>query len=766
MRRILRRCLIIGVLLGGAFFLLPVVSFDSPHSSLIMDSAGEVLGATVAADEQWRFSGTGSVPERYAIAVCHYEDRRFHSHPGVDPIAVVRAIGLNVRRGRVVSGASTITMQVVRLSRGNPPRTLAEKGWEALLALRLEAARSKAEILALYADNAPFGGNTVGLGAAAYRYFGRSPADLTWAEAATLAVLPNSPGLIHPGRNRDRLRAKRDTLLDSLAIEGVVSEAELRSAKAESLPEVLQDVPHDAPHLLAHAAGTRIDTTLDGDLQRRAAAVLERHRQVNVGLGVHNGAAVIVELETGYTVAYIGNVALSHSPGSHVDVVTAPRSTGSLLKPFLYAAMLGEGQLLPRQLVTDVPSRFGAFTPANFDHKFAGALPAASALARSRNVPAVTMLRDYGVERFTVLLRRLGMTTLVRNADQYGLSLIIGGGEGSLWEMVGLYRDLALTVTHADGTLPPAMRWRRGPPGEERRATLDSGAAWLTLQALVEVNRPGVESEWRHFRGAEAVAWKTGTSQGFRDAWAIGVTPTHAIGVWIGNADGEGRPQLTGFTLAAPVLFDLFDLVSSRGAFKPPVGALVPVRVCAHSGALAGPDCADTAIEEVPRAGQRGPSCTSCKVIHCDAGCAHRVTSECSDIAAMETRSWFSLHPAAEWYYARQNPEYRPLPPLREDCRGGATEAAPMAILSPAPSAEVLVPIELSGQRGRVVFEASHRDPRAELFWHLDDAFVGVTTAPHQLALAPQPGHHRLTLVDVDGARVERSFRVISSSRP
>lgn len=746
--------------------MLPVVNFDSPHSSVIMDSGGEVLDATVARDEQWRFQGTGSVPERYAVAVCHYEDRRFSSHPGIDPIAVVRAARLNLSRGRVVSGASTITMQVVRLARGNPPRTIAEKGWEALLALRLEAALSKPEILALYADNAPFGGNTVGLGAAAYRYFGRSPAALSWAEAATLAVLPNSPGLIHPGRNRDRLRAKRDALLDSLAIEGFVSAEDLRAAKVESLPEVLQELPRDAPHLLGHAAGTRIDTTLDGDLQRRASAVLERHHRLNAGLGVQNGSAVIVELESGKAVAYVGNVAPGDVSGSHVDLVTAPRSTGSLLKPFLYAALLGEGKLLPHQLVTDLPSRFGAFTPANFDHTYAGALPAASALARSRNVPAVAMLRDYGVERFTVLLRRLGMTTLFRNADDYGLSLIIGGGEGTLWELVGLYRDLALTVTHPDGTLPRAMRWRQSPPGEARRAALDSGAAWLTLQALVEVNRPGVEAEWRHFRGAEAVAWKTGTSQGFRDAWAIGVTPTHAIGVWIGNADGEGRPQLTGFTLAAPVLFDLFDLVSSRGAFEEPAGALVPVRVCAHSGALAGPDCADTAIERVPRAGERGPSCGFCKPIHCDTGCVHRVTSECSDISAMETRSWFTLHPAAEWYYARQNPEYQPLPPIREDCRGGAVESPPMAILSPAPSAEVLVPIELSGQRGRVVFEASHRDPRAELFWHLDDAFVGVTTAPHQLALAPQPGLHRLTLVDVEGARVERSFRVISSSMP
>lgn len=762
----LRRFLAALLLLGVGFYLLPVVRFNAPHSNVLVDGSGVVLGATVADDEQWRFPGTGRVPEKYAAAVCHYEDRRFYQHPGVDPLAVLRAIRLNLGQGEVVSGASTLTMQVVRLSRGNPPRTFAEKALEAMLALRLEAAHDKGEILALYAENAPFGGNTVGLEAAAYRYFGRAPDDLSWAEAATLAVLPNSPALIHPGRNRDRLQAKRDALLESLAEAGKLSALDLESARLEPLPDVLRPLPRDAPHLLAKAAGARVETTLDRDLQRRAAGVIERHHREDAGIGVNNAAAIVVELETGRVVAYVGNIAPGEGPGSHVDIVTAPRSTGSLLKPFLYAAMLGDGKLLPHQLVPDVPARIGGFAPANFDHQYTGALPAASALARSRNVPAVWMLREYGVERFTTLLRAMGMRTLFRSADEYGLSLIIGGGEGTLWDLVGLYRDLALTVTHPDGEMPAAMAWRTGPPLEKRNATLDPGAAWLTLQALYEVNRPGVESEWRNFRGADSIAWKTGTSQGFRDAWAIGVTPSYAIGVWAGNADGEGRPQLTGFAVAAPILFDLFDLVQTRGSFQEPSAELIPVRVCAHSGALAGPDCDETAVEEVPLAGERGPACASCRPIHCDAGCSHRVTSECADVASMETRSWFVLSPAAEWYYARQHPDYRPLPPIREDCRGSSTGAPPMAILSPAPGAEVYVPIEVNGERGRVVFEASHRDAAAELFWHLDDAFVGTTTTPHQLALAPEPGAHRLTLVDADGARVERSFRVLRASKP
>ncbi len=752
----------------AGFFALPTARVVAPHSSVLVDAEGHLLGATVAADEQWRFPGTGRVPARYARAVVVYEDKRFWSHPGVDPLAIGRALRLNLSRGEVVSGASTLTMQVVRIARGNPPRTLGEKAVEAVLALRLEAADSKEEILATYAENAPFGGNTVGLEAAAFRYFARTPDELSWAEAATLAVLPNSPSLIHPGRNRDALRRKRDSLLDELHRLGDLDAVDLEAAKAEPVPAVQAPIPHDAPHLLAHAAGTRVETTLDAGLQSRTRRVVERNAAELAGLGVHNAAAVIVELSTGDVLAYVGNVSPGDTRGSHVDVVPAARSTGSVLKPFLYAQMIGDGRLLPRQLVADVPGRVGAFSPENFDHEYQGALPAAVALARSRNVPAVAMLRDHGVERFASDLRKMGMTTLFRPASEYGLSLIIGGAEGSLWDLVGLYRDLALTVVRDDGKLGAPMRWRRaGPAPTDRPAVLDRGAAWLTLQALVEVNRPGVEANWRAFRGAESVAWKTGTSQGFRDAWAIGVTPTHAIGVWVGNADGEGRPGLTGYQAAAPLLFDLFDLVHTEGTFAEPRGDLVSVEVCAASGMLAGPDCEHRTTQAAPLAAERAGACAYCKPIHCaeapPAACSARVHAACQ--ADLHTRSWFVLPPAQEWYYARRNPTYRPLPPLREDCREGVAEAPPLVILSPAPGTEVYIPIETDGKRGRVVLEASHRDARAELYWHLDDRFVATTVAPHQVAVAPPPGRHRLTIVDADGARVERSFTVLAGTR-
>ncbi|MEQ1501973.1 MAG: penicillin-binding protein 1C [Myxococcota bacterium] len=750
---------------AAAFLAVPVPRFAAPVSDVVVDRDGELLGASIAADGQWRFPPTAAVPPRYAAAVEAFEDRRFRLHPGVDPLAVGRAVVQNLSEGRVVSGASTITMQVVRLSRGNPPRTLGEKLVEAGLAVRLELADSKDEILAAYASHAPFGGNTVGLDAAAFRYFGRSADTLSWGEAATLAVLPNAPALVHPGRGRDALRAKRDRLLDVLAADGALSAEDAALAKAEPLPEAPRPVPRDVPHLLARADG-REETTLDAALQRRATDALVRHVARLSATGIHNAAAVIVDVPTGEVRAWVGNVPPTGPDDPHqayVDVVTAPRSTGSTLKPLLYLAELQDGALLPHELVPDHPVRFGAFAPENADHQYEGAVPAAEALARSRNVPAVFLLRQYGVDRFHGFLSRLGMTTLTRPADDYGLTLALGGAEGTLLDLVTMYRQVAYTVDHPTDPAMAPVHWHGNPAATQPAQALDPGAAWLTVQALLEVNRPGVHAAWRSFGGGRKVAWKTGTSFGFRDGWAIGTTPETAIGVWVGNTDGEGRPALTGILAAAPLLFDLFDLVPATTWFDEPADALVSVEVCAHSGMRAGPDCADTRWEKVPKRGATGPGCTWCELVHCDATCAERVDAGCVAPDAIRTEPWFVLPPNLEQYWVRRHPDHRSLPPVRPGCAGIGTGASSqsLSVVTPRDGAEVYVPIELDGRRGRVVFEAATRDPTEAVYWHLDGRYVGETRDVHQLALAPDPGPHALVVVDREGTRIERRFTVL-----
>ncbi len=752
-----RRRLTLGLLLllAGGFFLLPVVSVEAPLASVVLDRDGRLLGAVIAADEQWRFPPTEAVPERFATALLQAEDQRFFQHPGVDPLAVARAVRSNLRERRVVSGASTLTMQCVRIARGNPPRTLGEKAWEALLALRLDAAVSKQDILAMYASHAPFGGNTVGLDAAAFRYFGRRADELSWAEAATLAVLPNNPALVRPGRNAPRLKARRDALLLRLHEAGAFTAGELDLARAEPLPGAPHPVPRLAPHLVAHGVGHRTATTLDRRLQEQAVDVIRRHAAALEPRRIHNLAAVILDVHTGEALAYVGNAPSdSTEHGNQVDVVQARRSTGSTLKPFLYEAMLASGELLPDELVPDVPMRLGGFAPENFDRLYEGALPASEALARSRNVPAAWMLRRFGVERFAARLRELGMTTLHRDGADYGLALILGGAEGTLWELTSMYRALAHAAGFPREEMPPP-RWREDGVSAARRP--DPATAWATLRALLEVHRPGVHGAWRSFDSGRKVAWKTGTSYGFRDAWAIGVTPEVAIGVWVGNADGEGRAGLTGFEAAAPVLFDLFDLMPAGTWFDVPPG-LVEAPVCVRSGERAGPDCAAVETRLLPAASLAATGCHRCQRIHCDAGCRHRVHAGCAPPEGMHAEGWFVLPPGEEWFYSRHRADHRPLPPWAPGCD---VDEDGLTVLSPREGAEVFLPRELDGSDGRVVFEAAHRDRTEAIHWHLDAEFVGTTTAIHQLALSPPPGPHTLTLVDGQGGRVQRHFEVL-----
>lgn len=751
------------------FLLCRTPRFDRPISTVVEDRNGELLGATVAADGQWRFPPMDHVPDKFVRALLAYEDRRFFLHPGVDPIAVTRALRDNLRKQEVVSGASTLTMQVVRLSRHGRSRTLPEKMIEMVLALRLEWAKSKKEILALYASHAPFGGNVVGLEAASWRYFGRPPQQLSWAEAAMLAVLPNSPSLIHPGRNRVLLKEKRDRLLLRLRQTGQLDSLTCALACREPLPDKPYPLPMTAPHIVQRLkngrSGSRFRTTLDQNLQKQSLAVARRHLAKVSANGIHNIAAVIVRVDSGTVAAYLGNVTqdvAEHSPS--VDIITAPRSTGSLLKPLLYAGMLEASELLPTTLVPDIPTQMGGFAPQNYSRGYEGAVPAARALARSLNVPAVRMLHRFGVDRFYDLLKSLGMSTLFRPAQDYGLTLILGGAEGSLWDLTSIYAGLARGACQPTGR-SPFFAPRLLADDDKKKPAADSPLSptvcWFTLAAMREVTRPGEEQNWELFTSSQEVAWKTGTSFGFRDGWAIGVTPEYAVGVWLGNADGEGRPGLTGIGAAAPLMFDLFHLLETTRRFQKPKD-MQTISICAKSGWRAGPFCEKTEEIEAPSSGLLSALCPYCRIVHCDSTGRRQVNAECEPVAAMKNVSWFVLPPTMEWFYRQKHSDYLPLPPLRDDCLAGDSEkSASMSLIRHQQPSAVYVPIELDGERGRVVFEAAHRNSTARIFWHLDDNYLTTTQGFHQIAVAPAAGQHRLTLVDENGERLTTRFQVL-----
>ena len=785
-RKLKRKTKIIGlVAVAGLLWFwicLPDPLFHSPTSYVIEDAQGELLGASIAADGQWRFPYNENVPEKFRQCIISFEDKRFNHHPGIDPLAILRAIRQNIRSSEIVSGGSTITMQVIRLSR-NENRNIFQKLIEGILAVRLEIARSKNDILALYASNAPFGNNVIGLDAAAWRYYGRSADKLSWGETATLAVLPNAPALVHPGKNRQVLLRKRNRLLDRLKEQEKIDSTTCELAKLEPLPDEPKPLPQLAPHLLQRfkkevAPGdyTRVQTTINRNLQNMVSQIVEQHHRFLKGNGINNACALVLEVETGKTLAYVGNAYHPENPElqSHVDIITSARSPGSALKPLLYAGMLTDGLLLPHTLVPDIPTQIGGYTPQNFDRDYDGAVSASRALSRSLNVPAVRMLRDYKYPRFYDLLKRTGITTLDQPADHYGLSLILGGCEVTPWDLAGVYAGMARVLNHAkrnngkvltkDFHAPYYLSaTRQSTTQSTNEATLnfiDPISAWYMFHAMEEVMRPGQEGLWKQFSSSQRVAWKTGTSFGFRDAWAIGVTPRYVIAVWAGNGNGEGRPGLIGVQAAAPIMFDIVRALPSSPWFAEPGLQYANIAMCRQSGFRANTNCGDIDTIKVSLNSINVPLCPYHTIIHLDVTQQYRVTENCSAPSSMVHKNWFVLPPAIEWYYKRKHLDYRTLPPYLPGC--AALEIRkPMALIYPEPYAKIYVPREITGEKGRTVFTAAHQKTDVKIFWHLDDEYIGTTVHFHQMALDPKPGKHFLTIVDETGERITRQFEVL-----
>ncbi|MDR6782223.1 penicillin-binding protein 1C [Pedobacter africanus] len=777
------------VLLLIFLFALPSKLFRAPTSYVVEAANGELLSAAIASDGQWRFPLADRVPEKFAHCIVAFEDKRFYDHPGVDALAMARAMRQNLKAKGVVSGGSTLTMQVIRLSR-RENRTLLQKLIEMLLAVRLELTNSKSDILKLYAANAPFGSNVVGLEAASWRYFGRGPGSLSWGEMATLAVLPNSPSLVHPGKNSPRLIKKRNDLLDKLAVFGFIDQATANLSKLEPIPGRPQALPQYAPHLLNRfkkeyalpaklKTGTRVTSTVDYDLQLRVNALLKRYNNRYRSNDINNISALVLDVKKGSVSSYVGNIYQPENKEleSHVDMITAARSPGSTLKPLLYASMLNDGFILPRTLVPDVPTQIGGYSPQNYDLGYDGAIPADKALSRSLNIPAVKLLQNYKYQRFYDKLKKMGFSTLNQPADHYGLSLILGGSEVTMWDLARTYMGMARTLNHFnayrgkynphDYDSPVYINEKRDSRFDEYElqlnSALDFGSIWNTFNAMEEVMRPGEEGLWEQFSSSQRLAWKTGTSFGFRDAWAIGLNPDYVVCVWVGNADGEGRPGLTGIDVAAPVMFDIFKLLPNGKWFQAPKNKLKKMRVCRQSGYKAGEYCKEVVEELVAPAGEKTSLCPYHKLVHLDRTGTYRVTDACEAPADMQHIPWFILPPAMEYYYKIKNSDYKSLPPFKPGCESSEQNYV-MDMIYPKNNASIYVPVEFDGTRGKVVLNATHRNEDAKIYWHIDGAYVATTKNYHQLAISPAPGKHVLTLVDENGERLVQTFIILDKN--
>ena len=769
-----KKIIFLVVLLIFYAFCLPKELFTKPSSTVITSNNNELLGALIAKDGQWRFPHNDSVPEKFKTCLIQFEDEHFYKHPGFNPVSIFNAIKQNFKAGKVVRGGSTITQQVMRLSRNDRRRTYVEKLKELVLATRLEFRISKENILALWSSNAPFGGNVVGLDAASWRYFNRKSSDLSWAESATLAVLPNAPNLIYPGKNQQKLLEKRNRLLKKLLTKKVIDSLTYELSVLEEIPNKPYSLPQIAPHLLQkihkEKKGKYVKTTINKYFQKSSNQIVRYHYNRLKENEIHNVALLILDVKTKKVLSYVGNSPTSRKHQKDVDIIDKPRSTGSILKPFLYAAMLDNGELLPETLVADVPTNFGSYQPENFDKKYAGAISAKLALSKSLNVPTVRMLQEFGLEKFHHYLQKLQLNDIKKSANHYGLTLALGGAESNLWDLCKSYAALSSTVNHYTGNSsryfknefsePTFYAYEKLHLGEEstEKIIFDAASIYLTFESLKEVNRPNTDENWEFFDSSKQIAWKTGTSFGFRDAWAIGTTKDYVVGVWVGNADGEGRPGLVGVHTAAPILFDVFDKLPKSDWFEKPFDEMTQVEICTKSGFRATDICEEKKLKYIQNAGLKTKPCSYHMLINVDASENYQVNTSCEDYQNIKQKPWFVLPPLMEYYYKDKNPFYKSLPKFRNDCLGDIKNT--MKFLYPTEKSTVFLPKNFDGKKNELILKVAHSNREISLFWYLNNTFLGTTKELHEFAIQPTIGNYKITVTDSFGNEIHQQIEI------
>ena len=769
-----KKTIFIVIILIFYAFCLPKKLFTKPTSTVITSNNNELLGALIAKDGQWRFPHNDSVPKKFKTCLIQFEDEYFYKHPGFNPVSIFNALKQNLKAGKVKRGGSTITQQVIRLSRNDRPRTYFEKLKELILATRLELSISKEKILTYWSSNAPFGGNVVGLDAASWRYFNRKSTQLSWAESATLAVLPNAPNLIYPGKNQDKLLVKRNRLLKKLLVKNVIDSLTYNLSILEDLPQKAYSIPQIAPHLLQKInkknEGKFVKTTIDKRLQNQSNSIVKNHYNILSKNGIHNISVLVLDVKTRQVLAYVGNAPSTKKHQKDVDVIDKPRSTGSVLKPFLYAAMLDSGNLLANTLVADVPTNFGSYQPENFDKKYAGAISAKRALSKSLNVPTVRMLQEFGLENFYSYLKKLQLKDLRKSANYYGLTLALGGAESNLWDLCKSYASMASTVNHytenssryfknefCEPTFYTDKKIDFGEKSSEK-IIFDAASIYLTFESLKEVNRPNSDENWEFFDSSKQVAWKTGTSFGFRDAWAIGTTKDYVVGVWVGNADGEGRPGLVGVQAAAPILFDVFDKLPNSEWFEKPFDEMTEIEICNRSGYRATEICEEKKTEFIQNAGLKTAPCPYHITVNVDFLEKNQINTSCESLENIKQKSWFVLPPLMEYYYKDKNPFYKSLPKFRNDCLGEVKNA--MKFIYPTEKTTIFLPKNFDGKKNELILKVAHSNKEAVLFWYIDNTFLGTTNELHQFAVNLKKGNYTISVTDNFGLEIYEQITI------
>ncbi len=736
---------------------------EARGSTVVLYEDGSVAHAFLSEDERWRIhSDLEEIDPRYVKALVQFEDHRFWQHPGVDVIALLRAVAQDIWHMEVVSGASTLTMQLVRITEPRP-RTVRSKLIEMARAVQLEIRMTKPEILEAYLNFAPYGRNLEGIEAASLAYFGHRPEALTTAEMATLLAIPQNPTARYPTpEHAERLEEARNRIAERLVANdifdhgGEADEEVVARVKRQRVPTYLRPLPREIPHAATWFRGQRqsaqrIDTTLERGAQQLAQRTLSKIHAEKQRQGIHNAAVVIADHRTSEIVALIGNFDFfDEENGGQIVGFAVPRSPGSTLKPFVYGGAIDRGLTLPEQLVLDVPVRYGTYAPRNYDGEFSGMVELEQALARSLNIPFIELLGDIGVEPFLGSLRAGGVRSIHPTPGHYGLSVVAGGIELTPMELAGLYAGIA------QNGVARRLVWQKGALKTEGGRVLSPGSSYLVRRALSLRDRPDFPERNQLTSAPRDIHWKTGTSYGHRDAWAVGSGPQYTVAVWMGNFDNRASTHLVGAQAAGPVLFDLLESLSQpEGDYRPPPRDLTHVSVCALSGRLPGAHCPHRVEALAPMLHVPTERCELHQKIEVLSESGKRVTAACR--AGRETDSRIAVIWPSEVRRWMSEDHYDPIPALAPECRGLASVRPPQIVSPGHDQVRLLVPgLDPSDQEIALAADAGG----TELAWFVDGEYLGRSGADETVWWVPTTGRHVVVVQDDGGDGDRVSFEV------
>ncbi|WP_157488248.1 penicillin-binding protein 1C [Dyadobacter crusticola] len=737
--------LLLLLLLDLAFPFKPKISY----ATQVTDRKGKVIHAFLSDDEKWRlYTALPEITPLLSKTLIYKEDQYFYYHFGVNPFAVARAAFRNVFSGKRTSGASTITMQVVRLMQPRE-RTYSNKLIEMARAVQLEAHYSKKEILQFYVNLIPYGGNIEGIKSAALLYFGKSPQLLSLAEITALTIVPNRPSSLRPGAKNDALRLARNSWLQRFEQEGLFEKNLIEDALQEPLQVRRLHAPRHAPHLSLRlkkqfSGQPIIATTVNFQSQKQIEEQVYNFINRRKLMNIHNAAVLVVNNETLEVEAYVGSADFNNPfDGGQVDGIRAVRSPGSTLKPLLYATAFDKGIITPKSVLNDVPGNFSGYEPENFDQRFNGPVTTEFALANSLNIPAVRVLKEISTPALIGKLRKAGFKTVDRQAKDLGLSLILGGCGVTLEELTRLFAAFANR-----GELRP-LRYVKQSDRVKGENIVSAEAAFLVTGILTKITRPDLPTNFDNTYHLPKIAWKTGTSYGKRDAWSIGYNKRYTVGVWVGNFSGEGVPELSGAKTATPLLFSIFnalDYNSPRGWYQSPADISTRL-VCPATGDIPSEFCTHSVPGEYIVGVSNFRKCQHLRWVFTDSAGKISYCTYCLPENGFEKQAYPNLAPELITFNEMQKIPYQKIPPHNPKCERVFHDGAPL-IVSPNEGSEYYIRKD-EPQQLQLACQAAN--DVEEVFWYINNKMTRKAKPHEAVFISPPPGRVKISCSDDKG---------------